>query len=287
MATPRKPKAQRTLNEYLAVQKDMTGVLNTVLTTTADRLESALLESSGVSVSEVIGRNQMIAARAQIHRAIEELYVNEGLIIKRFDGRAAEAAVKAFSVYEGPFLERILQNVSVDDYVKFEMLAASNRINAVMSRIMGKSYVPLSSRIYGTSVLSKGIVDRYIEVALAQGLSARDFAKGVKDLILPNVPGGVSYASMRLARTEINNAFHATSIDRYQESVYVESVDWNLSSSHPSDDDCNLIMENGPYPKDQVPLKPHPNCFCYITPRMISEEAFLALASGPMRAITM
>jgi hypothetical protein len=85
----------------------------------------------------------------------------------------------------------------------------------------------------------------------------------------------VSYAANRLARTEINNAYHAASWDRYNKSVIVDEVEWLLSSSHPEDDICNDYATQSPFKKNAVPAKPHPNCYCYIVPSLPTEEQFL------------
>jgi hypothetical protein len=70
----------------------------------------------------------------------------------------------------------------------------------------------LADRIYrnGRETVLKvgGIVER----GLAKQLSARELAAQVRSHFDPNVPGGSSYAARRLARTEINNAHHDTTI---------------------------------------------------------------------------
>jgi hypothetical protein len=74
---------------------------------------------------------------------------------------------------------------------------------------------------------------------------------------------------MRLGRTEVNNAFHASSVKQYRETPWVEKCKWHLSGSHPKPDLCNEYAENngnGVWAVDDVPAKPHPNCLCYVTP---------------------
>ena len=98
----------------------------------------------------------------------------------------------------------------------------------------------------------------------------------MKKSIKPKVPGGVSHAAMRLARTEINNAYHAQSIDGMEDEPWVIGVEWNLTRPHHPDP--GEICDNMPIlaysTKTKVPLKPHPNCVCYITPVLEDFQIF-------------
>jgi hypothetical protein len=78
---------------------------------------------------------------------------------------------------------------------------------------------------------------------------------------------------MRLARTELNNAFHLSQIYSFYDRPYILGVKWNLSESHPRPDECNeyaqgdhVGMGSGVFRVQDTPAKPHPNCFCYLTP---------------------
>jgi hypothetical protein len=144
-------------------------------------------------------------------------------------------------------------------------------IDAAMARIQGKSYRPLSTRVYRTQQLVKGQVNRMINQHLARGSSGRELARDIRQFVKPSAPGGLRGASLRLGRTELNNAFHAVSIDQAQKNPYVTGMVWHLSGSHPRPDACNDYEEQffRPY---EVPNKPHPNCFCYVTPETISSQ---------------
>jgi hypothetical protein len=131
---------------------------------------------------------------------------------------------------------------------------------------------PLSDRIYKNWFQSRAHINREVSKALLRGLNARDFARAVSSTINPGVPGGISYNATRLARTEINNAFHFTSIRYTREMPWVEGYKWNLSGSHPKLDICNEYADKnhddigrGVFKKGNVPGKPHPHCFCFIT----------------------
>jgi hypothetical protein len=156
---------------------------------------------------------------------------------------------------------------------------AKQGINAILSK--SKNGIPLSRAVYKAQALATGQVDRKIKLGLLLGNNAKAIAKSVKDLILPNVAGGVSYAAHRLARTEINHAYQTTQANRYAEEPWTKGMRWNLSKSHPRPDVCNANAEAdghglgpGVYPVGQRP-ESHPNCLCYQTPVQVSEDEFV------------
>lgn len=162
-----------------------------------------------------------------------------------------------------------------------------NTIETMVTR-MTQSQFPLAERIYRTQIWMDGRVQVKINSALARGLSAKEFAAEAVDWFSPDTPGGVRYASLRLARTEINNAFHAMSINQAAEKPWVNAMKWNLSGSHPKADDCDALANDnsfdlgpGLFPPRDVPRKPHPHCLCCVTPETVSETNFIdSLASG-------
>ena len=158
--------------------------------------------------------------------------------------------------------------------------SASRGIQATMTRILDSRYT-LSQQVYHTQALANGTVDRIINSALAKGDSAADLAKAVRSSIRPDVPGGVSYAAMRLGRTEINNAFHAQSIYDVQSKPWVEDVFWNLSKTHePQGCVCEEYAKIKRFPKEAIPKKPHPHCLCYLSPQLTQWDEFEANLLG-------
>lgn len=133
----------------------------------------------------------------------------------------------------------------------------------------------LSERVYLNTRASIGRIHRTIESGLVRNLSARELAKEVKGLIDPSTPGGVSYAANRLARTEINNAYHWTAREHMASRPWINGVEWLLSGSHPEPDQCDTLADEGPYASNEVPDKPHPQCLCSIIPLLPSEDEFL------------
>ena len=140
----------------------------------------------------------------------------------------------------------------------------------------------LAERIYRNGQATVIQVGKIVDTGLATQQSAMEIAKQVRGHFDPNVPGGTSYAANRLARTEINNAHHDTTIRTTEQQPWVLGYKWNLSSSHPKPDVCNEYADDdhvglgsGVYKKGGVPSKPHPHCFCYLSIFQDDREQFL------------
>jgi hypothetical protein len=156
---------------------------------------------------------------------------------------------------------------------------AKQGIVAVLAK--SKNGIPLSRAVYKSQALATGLVDRTVKRGLLLGNNAKAIAKSVKDLILPDVAGGVSYAAHRLARTEINHAYQTSQAERYADEPWTTGMRWNLSRSHPKPDECNTYAQqdihglgHGVYPVGQRP-RSHPNCLCYQTPEQLGEDEFI------------
>lgn len=132
----------------------------------------------------------------------------------------------------------------------------------------------LSTRVTGNSQLQQRKIQQIIRSGLTRKLSAEEMARELYRYISPTVSGGASYAAMRLARTEINNAFHERQIENGRRPG-VEAITWNLSGSHKVPDECN-VLDGKHFQPDDVPNKPHPNCFCFLTYDMADLDDLLA-----------
>jgi hypothetical protein len=136
----------------------------------------------------------------------------------------------------------------------------------------------LAERIYANGKVSTKQVGRIVERGLARQVSAKQLAGQVKGFYRPDVPGGASYAAMRLARTEINNAHHTTTIRLTKDKPWVTGYKWNLSRSHPKPDPCDALAGHneglgpGVFSKGNAPDRPHPQCLCYLTHLYLDDE---------------
>lgn len=73
-----------------------------------------------------------------------------------------------------------------------------------------------------------------------------------------------------IARTEISRAQVQSNLNAWRDSGLVKMVDWQMSSLHDQDDECDALEDGSPYPIDAVPDFPaHPFCMCTL---VISEQ---------------
>jgi len=221
--------------------------------------------------------------RAQLEQTRLRLLAEQAVVFERLGDlvsarrlRSASRAAKLSAESQAALLEAAGASGLAEDLYRSLLETSQRAIETAMAR-MGLSAVPLAQRIYRTRVWMDGRLNRLINSVLASGLNARKFAKEARDWFNPNTPGGVRYAAMRLARTEINNAFHAITVQKAIDSPWTHSMSWHLSKSHPRKDICNVIAERngGIYRPDRVPLRPHPQCMCYVVPEPIEEDAFV------------
>lgn len=249
--------------------------LRRMLAETAATVDKQLKALNKGGVSSEVTRLQLEAQRASIKGYLNQDFSTIESVVRDGQKEAAAAASEVVSKYEATLQGMVMTRAQLDQLAASEALRAANGVEAAMRRMEKTSFVPLSKQVYKTQQLASGWVDDQINQALIKGSTWNELARAISGSIDPGVPGGVSYAAERLARTEINNAFHASSAKRYEESNIVEGVDWKLSSSHPEGDICDDLAAGSPYKKRSVPRKPHPHCYCYITPVLPSEEEFL------------
>lgn len=250
--------------------------------------DMARIAGSGLEgIGDALRYEQMALIRQSIMREQAKLLRQVGQVV---EARRLEAAAQAITL-SGALDSYVLQAIGRPDLAR-ELTEGLTRGLARTTQValarMELSYTALSQRIYNTDVWLGSRVDQKITAALARGLTAREFAREAADWFDPHTPGGIRYAAMRLARSEINNAFHAVSVQQAQDKPWVHSMKWHLSGSHPRADICDEYAHEdkydlgpGVFPKKDVPRKPHPHCFCYVTSVEIDEDEFLdSLVSG-------
>jgi hypothetical protein len=256
--------------------------LSRILKDAAAEAEARVLALTGGGVSDVVGRLQARQIAAQLETVSTQLWTGTGRIIQA--GIYQQAALAVDQAMDLELLGGMpgLAGMQLGQALHFE---AAQVVEDIISR--KTNGFNLAERIYANGKVSTKQVGKLIDQALAQQLSAKQLAKQVKGFYSPDVPGGVSYASMRLARTEINNAHHTTTIRMAQDKPWVRGFKWNLSESHPRPDECNeyatrdVGLGAGVFPKGDTPSKPHPQCLCYLTHIQDEDDVFLdKLVSG-------
>ena len=86
--------------------------------------------------------------------------------------------------------------------------------------------------------------------------------------------------AMRIARSETNIAYRQADNTRWQQMDFVLGQEIQLSRSHPVTDICDTLK--GRYPKDFVFTGWHPQCFCFVTPILLSEKDFAAMQQAKL-----
>lgn len=279
---PPQRKRANWLGRYLDVEGKFDDRLKDVLVQATSDISDAFGDLREDLFSAKVRRVQVAQSGKAIRRIINGLFGTEHDLIREHQQDAAMAATDAALYDQRGLLSSIFKPAELQTYAKSLELTAARNIDAVMTRVL-ETEKPLSARVYNSRALAQGLVSREINKVLATGGSAKDLAKNVTSLIDPNTPGGVSYAARRLGRTELNNAFHAQSIHDAQAVPWIEQMEWHLSKRHETDpgDECEDYALTQYFSTDQVPEKPHPNCRCFVTPKVPDRESFVqAVDSG-------
>lgn len=279
------PRRQQLLNSYLRQQLltdvELARVLELAARRSAARIRTLSLRP-GDSIGARVRIDQLAAVLDSLRDIQQTLWVDEvSGVIQHALPRAEDAAQSSLSVVEA-VLETALGSRRAASLIQ----SFRNTVHNGLQLDRTRRAQALSPRVYRNASLSTGAVEREIRAGLIQGLSARELASNVKGYISPTTPGGVSYAAMRLARTELNNAFHEAQRE-IGEAPWIRSISWNLSATHAArvkggTDRCDEIAQQdiydlgpGRYPADRIPPKPHPHCLCYVTYNSVSEAEML------------
>jgi hypothetical protein len=267
------------LDRFLEVQQGADVQLRRVLVSCLEDVDGALKAiEAKPGVGAATRRAQLLGNKGVITRVLIDLYGKLGLIVRVGQSEAAEAATAAELSDSKKILSVIIEDADKRAVLERSLQQSSRRnVQTMMTRVL-QTERPLSERIYRNRARSKAQISRVINGHLTRGSSAADLAKDVRKFFDPNVTGGVTYAANRLARTEINNAFHAQSMADMADRPWINQVKWNLSKSHPArqpHDACDDYAATGLYPADNIPPKPHPNCLCYVTPDMPDVDTVL------------
>lgn len=267
---PQEDPADVWLRKYLRVQRKYDKRIEQHLVSARDDVERAILAlSQPDTMSAGVRRAQLIGAHGGITRVLKALYEALGDTTRAGLLDASLEAMKSSVEWS----ENVIEALDIDPDQRKAMIngltgSSTHAVQAMMTRILD-SERPLSSRIWTNYRSNKARIDRIVNSHIVKGSSAADLAKDVKAFVDPKAPGGVSYSAKRLARTEMNNAFHAQSINAAQQFPWIHESEWRLSGSHPTHspgDKCEVYARQGRFPNSKIPNKPHPNCLCYIVP---------------------
>ena len=279
-STPGEARAVRHwLIPYLRIQANADAAIEAALKDAAKDADAAIRALEGKSgVGTAVRRSQLLGSKGIIRRVLMELFgiVQKEISIAQKD--AAQAAMNAAVDWDSNILKLIEPDAAKRRVLSDSLKAGGERnIQAMITRVLFTE-MPLSSRVWYTRGLATGQVSRIVNSSLARGDSAKDIANLVRKFIDPSTRGGASYAALRLGRTEINNAFHAQSLAANSDKPWVLGMIWHLSKSHePAGCACERYAKTRNFPIGAVPKKPHPQCYCFVTPRVMELEDLKAL----------
>lgn len=265
------------LNPYLRLQQKADARIRAEMKEALRKAETDLSKiENDKRPGAVVRTAQLQSSLIKLKSIIKATFLNVGDIVREEQGNAARLAENMMIQDESGLWKMILPGAEDRKDTWDTMLATAERnIQAVMTRVLVTEQ-PLSKRVYKSEALATKQVDKVVNRNIAIGASAADLARDVRDLISPNTPGGVSYRAKTLARTEINNAFHAQSINDMQNRPWIQQAQWNLSKSHGEQGCvCESYARTRLFPVDRVPKKPHPGCLCTVTPDMPDLETAL------------
>jgi hypothetical protein len=272
----------RARGDYMVVRNATVSAVQDVYDRTARQIAK---EVAGLTPGSLRYAHQA-ALQKTLERAAQQL--NQGVLDATYKGiyRATAAGTSTG--------QRVTQSVMAEHWGKAEIKWAFAEINerAVLG-LMARTYadgLKLSDRIWNTCQLARDNMALMVEEAVARGLDARKLAKNIQHQLQPGkfiahkaetarrlgISKNVSYPAMRLARTEINNAFHEGCILGNKATPGYEGAYWRLSGQHPVPDVCDDFAtytgdggnEPGFYKMGNEPFRPHPQCMCYLVPAL-------------------
>lgn len=155
-----------------------------------------------------------------------------------------------------------------------------------------------SDRIWRISLFANDGVEKILTAGVSRGESAVNMSKELRQFLLnPELTDGttwttairksvsgqgtIHYNALRLARTEINNAYREALVQSNDASPIMLGMKWNLSKTHSIPDICDVWADGdmfgigkGVYPPSGVPID-HPNGRCFLTEVMRAQNQWM------------
>jgi hypothetical protein len=256
------PEPQEVLQAYVRIQRAADADILRALRDAYKDVNRRLGQMSRAGAGP-LEQARALAIKKAILDAQADLFERTGKVVERRRVQAAARAIQVSGRYDEAAFAAVGRERDARALAEGLEATEARAIDVVEARLSGASRQPLSERVYRAQVWSSGVLERRVNSALARGLNAQEFAREVRDLVNPNTPGGPRYAALRLARTEINNAYHAMAVRAAQLKPWINKVEWHLSKSHPKRPGKIEICESLAgrlFVPTEVPLKPHPQC---------------------------
>jgi hypothetical protein len=289
--------------QQLQVSKETVARVDKVLRTAAKDLQKLYRSLPGPEGGESLRRSYIRDRQAELKALAKELHARYGQVLGAGMAENAQAAVErearvAQLVLPGftdaglrASIRKSYQIGSATVAVDFSPVALG-AIESVLKRVYGDG-LKLSDRLWKLDEFNRaGIEDRLLN-ALATGQSARDLAGDLLGFLVDQGSDNARYRCMRLARTEINNAYREAAIQAATDPEtgklrsFIRGIRWSLSASHAERDICDLYaaddgdgLGRGVYLPDNVPFG-HAHCMCFLTDELVDYPEVSAPRKAP------
>jgi hypothetical protein len=270
--------ARQNQAELMALIRRVDRQMITILRQASRDISALLAGLPEDGIGAAVRRALYLQQRAAINLRIQQIWNLD--ITDAILGRMGDSA-ELLAKHQRLLLSVLGKGAPLGAQTLLDSLQSAMGLGVEAVRLRYLNSIKLSETVFNNIAFASGKIDQIIDAGLAAGSSAREIANAVRSFINPSVPGGTSYAAMRLGRTEINNAYRGMQAQIYADSPWVDAAQWNLSGSHPEADECDGLAEDdsglgpGIYASDAIPFSPHPQCFCYVTPITPSNEEFI------------
>lgn len=259
---------RRWLNPYLSLQSVSDARVVAALKDALRHAENVTRQIEGKAGPGAVVRTAQLQANViELRKILHELFLVVGGIVKE-DSEKAALLAENLLIKDEMQIWKVVVPDKKDRESNLDALriSAQRNIQSTVKRIL-ETERPLSKRVWNSESIAQGQLNKTINRHIAMGSSAAEMAKDLRGFVNPAVSGGAPYRAKTLARTEINNAFHAQSIHDMQTRPWINQAVWNLSKSHSEIGcKCDRYAETRLFPVDNIPLKPHPGCLCTVTP---------------------
>lgn len=238
----------------------------------ADGLARDIAEASPDSLRHA----HLTALQQKLDRRVREMNQETLAAVHQGIWRSSAAGSSVVAGVTAAQMQGVVAKAAVDSL----FAGINERATLAMLARTRRDGLMLSDRVWRCGESARQSVTTIIEDAVARGQSAKTTARLVQQYMQPNiwtahkletrrrlgVSKDVSYQAMRLARTEMNNAFLEGMVAANQHSPGYRGIYWRLSPQHAIFDICTDMSndlshgEPGFYPKGEEPVRPHPQC---------------------------
>ena len=229
-------------------------------------LITQMTESGELSEEEAIDRELYLAKKTAIQNLMTRLGTGISVDISDSVKSVTEETTALMELVTGDLVSEDDQEVDLSNFAGIPQTVLADYASRV--DVEG---LKISPDIWANN--QTALIENQVMSAIVRGQSAISLAQNLEKFVLGGSIGmghSIAYKTMRLARTEINTAYHESRRLSAMASPVVQGMVWKLSNRHPKWDVCDLLAEQdlygmgqGVYPSAQLPPKPHPNCICY------------------------